>query len=105
QKGNSEIILALRFLDNEATNSVSSFTYSDNVFIGVKYDKAGKLMGDTLQLKGNGILRNEYHFGLFESYNDLDSRKEATFLDFYDKEGDAVVNGGLALRKFLGLIN
>src|SRR5690606_17976846 len=38
QKGNSEIILALRFLDNEATNSVSSFTYSDNVFIGVKYD-------------------------------------------------------------------
>lgn len=105
QKGNSEIILALRFLDNEATNNVSSFTYSDNVFIGVKYDKTGKVMADTLQLKGNGILRNEYHFGLFQSYDNLDTRKEATFLDFYDKQGTSVVNGGLALRKFLGLIN
>ncbi len=106
QKGNSEIILAIRFLDNEATNNISSFTYSDNVFVGVKFDKTGKVMGDTLQLKGNGILRNEYYFGLFESYDEADTRKNATFLDFYDKNEDgAVTNGGLALRKFLGLIN
>src|SRR5690606_6410272 len=46
QKGNSEIIFSLRFMDNEATNNVSQFVYSDNVFIGVKYDKDGKVMGD-----------------------------------------------------------
>ncbi|WP_118196604.1 RagB/SusD family nutrient uptake outer membrane protein [Albibacterium indicum] len=106
QKGNSEIIFSLRFMDNEATNNVSQFVYSDNVFIGVKYDKDGKVMGDTLQLKGNGLLRNEYYFDLFESYSDLDKRKEATFLDFYDKNSSGeAINGGLILRKFLGLIN
>lgn len=105
-KGNNEIIFALRYLDNEATNSVNNFVYSDNVFVGVKYSKQGKLMGDTLQLKGNGILRNEYVFPLFQSYDDRDSRKTATFLDFYDKSSTGVmINGGLVLRKFLGIIN
>jgi hypothetical protein len=80
--------------------------YSDNVFIGVKYSKQLKLMGDTLNLKGNGLLRHEYIFSLFESFDDLDSRKTATFLDFYDKSAtNQPVNGGLVLRKFLGFIN
>ncbi len=105
KKGNSEIIFTLRFLDNEATNFAGNFAYSDNVFIGIKYNKNLKLMTDTLLLKGNGILRNEYVFQLFESYNDLDSRKTATFLDFYNKKNDAPADGGIVLRKFLGLIN
>jgi hypothetical protein len=106
KKGNDEIIFALRFLDNEATTNMGSFLYSDNVFIGVKFAKNGKLLGDTLQLKGNGLLRNEYIFPLFASYDDKDSRKTATFLDFYDKAADGtMVNGGLVVRKFLGLIN
>ncbi len=105
KKGNDEIIFALRFLDNEATNVVSDFTYSDNVFIGVKYSKALKVMSDTLMLKGNGILRNEYIFPLFQSYDDLDSRKTATFLDFYDKSASGPISGGVVMRKFLGFIN
>src|SRR5690606_30733839 len=48
----------------------------------------------------------EYYFDLFESYDALDTRKEATFFDFYDRNPDgSVSNGGLILRKFLGLIN
>ena len=106
KKGNDEIIFALRYLDNEATTNVNLFLYSDNVFVGVKFAKNGKLLGDTLQLKGNGLLRNEYIFPLFESYNDKDSRKTATLLDFYDKAANgSTINGGLVLRKFLGLIN
>ncbi len=105
-KGNSEIIFALRFLDNEATNFGNFMTYSDNVFIGVKFDKNLKLMGDTLNLRGNGILRNEYVFELFESYDNLDTRKSATFLDFYSRSAtNQPVSGGILLRKFLGLIN
>jgi starch-binding outer membrane protein, SusD/RagB family len=105
-KGNSEIIFTLRFMDTEATNFAANMLYSDNVFIGVKYDKNLRLMGDTLNLRGNGLLRNEYIFELFESYDDLDTRKTATFLDFYNRSADnQPVNGGLVLRKFLGLIN
>jgi len=106
KKGNDEIIFALRYLDNEATNFVGNFLYSDNVFIGVKFNKNLKVMGDTLNLKGNGLLRNEYVFALFESINDQDSRKTATFLDFYDKStSNTPVNGGLVLKKFIGAIN
>ncbi|NCB06717.1 MAG: RagB/SusD family nutrient uptake outer membrane protein [Bacteroidia bacterium] len=106
KKGNDEIIFALRYLDNEATNFAGNFLYSDNVFIGVKYDKNLKVMKDTLNLKGNGLLRNEYVYSLFESYDDSDKRKIATFLDFYDKNTqNTPVNGGLVLRKFVGTIN
>ncbi len=108
RKNNPEIIFAIRFLDNEATNNAANFTYSDNVFIGVKFDKNLKLMGDTLQTKGNGILRNEYVFSFFESFSDQDRRKTATFLDFYNRSTTAPpqpVAGGLVMRKFMGLLN
>jgi starch-binding outer membrane protein, SusD/RagB family len=108
RKNNTEIIFALRFLENEATNWAANFVYSDNVFIGVKYSKDLKLMGDTLVTKGNGILRNEYVFSFFESFNDLDSRKTATFLDFYNRSSTtppAPVNGGLVMKKFMGFLN
>lgn len=106
KKGNDEIIFALRFLDNEAGNNVSQFLYSDNVFIGVKYGRNGqKITKDTLELKGTGLLRNEYIFPLFQSFDNLDTRKEATFMDFYDKSGTNLINGGLVLRKFLGIVN
>jgi starch-binding outer membrane protein, SusD/RagB family len=108
RKGNSEIILALRFLENEATNWAANFTYSDNVFIGVKYSKDLKLMGDTLLTKGNGILRHEYVFPFFESFSDLDSRKTATFLDFYNRSNTTPptpVAGGLVMKKFMGFLN
>lgn len=109
-KGNSEIIFALRFLDNEATNNAANFTYnsSDATLIGNKYSKILKLLGDTLNQKGTGLLRNEYIFPFFESFDDLDSRKTATFFDFYDKSKTtppAPINGGTVMRKFMGLIN
>ncbi|MBP8790704.1 MAG: RagB/SusD family nutrient uptake outer membrane protein [Breznakibacter sp.] len=102
-KGNNEIIFAIRFQENEATNNVSQFVYSDNVFVGAKYSKEGKLMGDTLNLRGNGLLRNEYIFPLLGTYDSNDTRKNTTFLDFYSNASGA--NGGLILRKFLGTIN
>ncbi|MFZ5429673.1 MAG: RagB/SusD family nutrient uptake outer membrane protein [Bacteroidota bacterium] len=108
RKSNPEIIFALRFLENEATNFAANFVYSDNVFIGVKFSKDLKLMGDTLQTKGNGILRNEYVFSFFESFDDLDSRKTATFLDFYNRSNTTPpqpVAGGLVMKKFMGFLN
>lgn len=108
KKNNSEIIFAFRFLENEATNWAANFVYSDNVFIGVKYAKNLRLMGDTLLTKGNGLLRHEYVFPFFESFDELDTRKRATFLDFYDKSKTTpavAINGGLLMKKFMGFIN
>lgn len=103
EKGNNEVILALRFEDGEATNFASSFTYSDNVFLGQVYGKEGELIAtDTLQLKNSGMMRNEYKWGLFASMDDADTRKRNTFLDYYDKDGNAK---GLAFRKCIGIIN
>ncbi len=107
KKNNGEIIFTLRFQDPEATNFANNFGYSD-ILIGTKYSKELSLLGDTLVLKSNGILRNEYLFPLFESYDELDSRKTATFFDFYNRSATtpyAPVNGGLILRKFLGTIS
>ena len=104
-KGNNEIIFAMRFLDNEATNNASQFLYSDNTFIGAKYDANKKKMGDTLNLRGNGLLRNEYTWAFFQSFDGLDTRRNATFLDYYNLKNNALVDGGTVLRKFLGIIN
>jgi hypothetical protein len=95
----------MRFLDNEATNNASQFLYSDNTFVGAKYDANKKKMGDTLNLRGNGLLRNEYTWAHFQSFNLLDSRRNATFLDYYNLKDGAIVDGGTVLRKFLGIIN
>ena len=102
-RGNNEIIFTLRFLNNESTNWGGDFTYSDNVFTGVVYSSAGKLMTDTLKLQNTGIQRHEYIWNLWTSFDATDTRKTATFLDFYLKKTD--VTGGLVLRKFIGEIN
>ncbi|MGL5317249.1 MAG: RagB/SusD family nutrient uptake outer membrane protein, partial [Bacteroidales bacterium] len=103
EKGNKEVIFALRFDDGEATNFASSFTYSNNVFLGQVYGRDNKLIeSDTLLLKNSGILRNEYKWGLFASMNEKDTRRDASFLDYYDSEG---APKGLAFKKCIGILN
>ena len=106
QKGNAEIIYALRFVDPEAANNASQLVY-DVTFISNAYTKTGRAMGDTLALKTNlGLQRNEYDFPFWQSFSATDTRRDATFLDFYykDKNGQLTVNGTI-LRKFLGTLN
>lgn len=105
-KGNKEIIFAQRFLDTEASNNASQLVY-DVTFISNAFTKSGRLMGDTLVLKSNlGLQRNEYDFPFWQAFSPNDTRRNATFLDFYykDKAGQLTVNGTI-LRKFLGTIN
>lgn len=101
-KGNEEIILAVRFADGEETNWMNYFVYDENLFKMQFYGANGTLMGDTLGVKGTGLLRHEYKWGLFDSMDDADSRKRATFLDCYDADGAPVA---VVLRKFMGIIN
>ena len=84
-KGNNEIIFAIRFMDTEATNWGSEFLYAQAGFVDAVYGRDGKLLGDVLNLRGNGLLRNEYKESLWRSYDATDSRRDKTFFDFYSK--------------------
>lgn len=104
QKGNAEVIFALRFQDNEATNWGNQFTYASNLFENQKYSRDGQLYGDVLDLKGaNSIMRHEYKHALWSSYDATDSRRDKIFLDYYDKANQE--GFGVALRKSIGSIN
>ena len=105
-KENNETIFAFRFMYPEAVcNRVLQHIYP-TAFINRYYSKEGKLLGDTLDLRGIGSQTADYKFEFFESYLPGDTRKEETFLDYYvhDDNGN-VVDKGLVLRKFLGIIN
>jgi len=104
-KNDKEVIFAMRFADTEATNNGGMYLYQDAVFLNQKYGRNGKMMHDTLVLKGRGgVFRHEYKFELFQSYLTGDKRRDATFMDYYS-DAAASAGPGLVLRKGLGSIN
>lgn len=100
-KGNDEVIFAIRFDDGEKTNWMENFVYSGSLK-GQFFDKPGNALTDPLELKGTGLLRHEYKWGLFASMDDEDTRKRATFLECYH---DDQTPAGIVLRKFMGIVN
>ena len=105
-KGNEEIIFAIRFAEGEATNWGDNFVYWPINFVNQVYNNKGELMGDTLDLRGTGAYNQTYKFELYERYDPDDQRRDATFLDFYtlDYEGNIAIKA-LVLKKCLGMIN
>ena len=103
QKGNNEIIFALRFADGEASNWANLFLYQDAVFINQVYGRNGKLISnDTLNLKSTGLQRHEYKNEFWQSYDSTDTRRDVTFLEYYNKSGQLI---GSVMKKFIGIIN
>ena len=133
-KGNDEIIFAVRYKSDEASNNFVNFVYSKNVFSMSFTDSTGVTKyDDPLKLEGRGTLRYEYKTEIFQQFDNSDSRKRFTFFDFYkmkkddagniidkddenkilvDKDGNKINEGnplilqrGLAMSKFIGTIN
>ena len=103
KKGNEEVIMALRFMDGEASNWIYNFTYTDADFIDKFYNVDGQLIDtDILKLGNQGKQRHEWKEGFFKSYDDADMRKREIFLDYYNEDG---TYAGTVLRKCLGTIN
>lgn len=105
-KGNNEIIFALRFANGEATNNYSQFVYAPTDPMTSFVDAAGNaLPADPLRVAGGGsIIRYEYKYSLFEKYDSAnDTRARATFFDMYKKPVTAATKFVL-LRKFMGTI-
>ena len=115
-KGNSEIIFALRYAVGEASNNYSQFVYATSdpmaSFVNAgggslvpnRYQSDPSKTGDPLNLLGAGIIRYEYKYSLFETYDTAnDTRARSTFFDFYKTP---IANNKFAIfTKFLGVID
>lgn len=103
-KGNKEIIFALRYSQGEASNNFNQFIYAITDPMTSFTDVNGTpLTGDPLQVASGGtIIRYEYKFDLFAKYENADMRGRATFFDFY--KNPAATNKFVNLRKFIGTV-
>lgn len=106
-KGNKEIIFAIRYLEGEATNSNNIFTYAmqtgstkDN------YKENGEKFLDALNIGNTGSQQLEYKRELYNSFDENDSRKDATFIASYNKDDDGVLTlRGTHVCKNIGYVN
>lgn len=120
QKGNNEIIMTLNYRVGEAEMSgVSAFTYSTFNFNGLHYKDStvsagpGNFLIDPLKIADVNsqqiIQRYRYKFELFQSYDVADTRRNATFYDYYQVNTSVrpfvTTVRNTALVKFLGTID
>lgn len=117
-KNNNEIIFSIHYQDGEADmgTSYSYFLYSTYNFSSLHVKDSNTLsplLVDPLEIASSGaqvIQRYAYTFELFQSYGLADTRRNATFYDYYRTSegpgGSVLVNiRNTALVKFMGRIN
>ena len=80
---NKEAIFALYFDRNEATHWGANFVYTPSLIVGSFYNPQGEKMTDVLQLGSAGIVRYEWKESFVKSYDVTDTRRAATFLEYY----------------------
>lgn len=107
-KSNSEIIFAIRYLEGEATNGNSQFTY--NLATGQTSKSSlredGTVWGDPWTVKSAGSQWYEYNPLLFKSFDIKDTRRDATFMASYRKDGNNnLYLYGTHVCKNIGYIN
>lgn len=102
-KGNKEVLFAIRYMDGEATNFMSLFSYQIPLFVNTFYDRSGNLITtDVLQIISTVVQRHEYKWGFFASFDDADSRKRGIFYDYYQQNGSPA---GTVVVKYNGIVN
>lgn len=106
-KGNKEIIWAVRFAEGEKENNNKYFVYNKD-FGSSKYDfqADGTPFADPLNIKGGGFQLLEYRSGLYDMYEEGDTRRDATFIANYTKEPDgSLKRRGTFVKKNIGYLN
>ena len=104
-KANKEIILAMHFAKDEATNSGFGdyFWSAVNLFIGNYFDEAGNKIEELpIEFGTTGLLRNEYREGFVTSMDKEDQRRSKLFYEYYTSADVATRAHGSALLKYLG---
>lgn len=115
-KGNSEIIFALRYIAGEATNNFSQFIYQASDPMGSFVNSTGGSLvpnsfqpdaaktGDPMNVAGGGaIIRYEYKYDLFAQYETADTRAKVTFFDYY-KSPITPATSFTMLAKYIGTV-
>lgn len=117
KKNNNEIILAIRFRVGEAEmNNYATFLYQTFNFDNLHYKDSsgsGSTLVDPLNIAATNsmqiIQRYGYTFELFQSYDLADTRRNATFYDYYKVDKSTtpvtVTVRNTALVKFLGTMD
>lgn len=94
-KQNSEIIFAMKYDENEATNGIPPYnmygTITGNT-IGLAYDRNGNLWGNPLDVPGTQN-RYQYSNALWYQYDAADTRRDATLIDSYHDQAATQLRG------------
>lgn len=110
-KGNDEIIFAVRYLEGEATNNNGSYTYSNDTgqTAAQSYREDGSRWNDPLGLKNGCNMSMEYQKGMFTQFDETDTRLDATFMGSYRYKDEENKTGfylnGVHTIKNIGYIN
>lgn len=105
EKGNDEVIMAIRFKEGEETNFFGEFISKQTNFINQVRGRDNKVINkDTLQDKNTGLLKHEYKWELFDVFDDDDTRRDATFLEYYTLKKPYKFQG-MVVRKNMGIVN
>lgn len=110
-KGNDEIIFAVRYLEGEATNNNGSYTYSNDTgqTAAQSYREDGSRWNDPLGLKNGYNMSMEYQKGMFTQFDETDTRLDATFMGSYRYKDEENKTGfylnGVHTIKNIGYIN
>lgn len=101
-KGNSEIIFAIRYLLNESVMPFGSFYPQTNLLVNY-YDSVGNRQFNVTQDNWGGILRAPVRSATYRKFNDLDSRKWFTIQGAYNRPAPGVyVLAGCFVKKYEG---
>lgn len=97
---NTEAILAMYYDRTETTHWGANFLYTPSLIVGSFYDPQGALMTDVLSLGTAGIVRYEWKESFVKSFDLEDSRRAATFLEYYSDA--ALTKFGSSMLKLQG---
>ncbi|NIG55204.1 SusD family outer membrane lipoprotein NanU [Chitinophaga sp. Cy-1792] len=102
-KGNKEIIFAIRYKLNEATMGfVASSFVPQSGLIANFYDSLSNRQFDVTTDNWGGLLRAPVRVATFRQYNDKDTRKWATIQPAYTKSGAQYTITGAFVKKYAG---
>lgn len=102
-KGNNEIIFAIRYQLNEATMSWVPGTFEPQTSLIVNfYDSVGNRQFNATTDNWNGLLRAPVKISTFRAFSDKDSRKWYTIQPAYSKAGSNYIIAGAFVKKYPG---
>jgi len=101
-KGNAEIIFALRNLNNENSLPFPATFFPQTGLISNYHDSAAARQFNTTVDNWGGLLRAPVKIATFRRFNDLDTRKRVSVQAAYTKSGTDYVIAGCFVNKYQG---